>query len=45
MQQTPYKPIKRNTETTSSLSHLPEIHITNKILQIMCFLATDLNYS
>ena len=44
MQQTPYKAMKK-MKATSLLSHLVGIHITNKILQILCFLATDLNYS
>ena len=36
---------KKKMKTPSSLSHLAGIHITNKILQILCFLATDSNYS
>lgn len=35
----------KKMKTPSSLSHLAGIHITNKILQILCFLATDSNYS
>ena len=36
---------KKKYRDNFSLSHLAGIHITNKILQILGFLATDLNYS
>ena len=35
----------KKMKTPSLLSHLAGIHITNKILQILCFLATDSNYN